>query len=68
MCFGRHGEEHTLLKFSSPQSVSQSVARLARNEVRGRFVDRFQSGLEVADYPMRLAVRHKQETLPRVGL
>ena len=62
------GEEHTLLKFSCPQCVSQSVARLAPEEVRRRLVGRFQPRLEAADYPGRLEVRCTQETLPRVGL
>jgi len=62
------GEEHTLLKFSCPRCVSQSVARLAPEEVRRRLVGRFQPRLEAVDYPGRLEVRCTQETLPRVGL
>jgi len=62
------GEEHTLLKFSCPQCVSQSHARLAPDEVQRRLRDRFQPRLEAVDYPGRLKVRHTQETLPRVGL
>ena len=62
------GEEHTLLKFSCPQCVSQSVARLEPGEVRRRLIGRFQPRLEAADYPGRLEVRHTQEILPRVGL
>lgn len=62
------GEEHTLLKFSCPQCVSQSVARLTPEEVRRRLMGRFQPRLEAVDYPGRLEVRYTQETLPRVGL
>lgn len=62
------GEEHTLLKFSCPQCVSQSVAKLAPEEVRRRLAGRFQPRLEAVDYPGRLEVRYMQETLPRVGL
>ena len=62
------GEERTLLKFSCPQCVGQSVARLAPDKVRGRLEDRFKPRLEAVDYPGRLEVRHTQETLPRVGL
>jgi len=62
------GEEHTLLKFSSPQCVGQSVARLAPGEILGRLGDRFQPRLEAVDYSGRLEVRHTQEILPRVGL
>lgn len=62
------GEEYTLLKFSCPQCVSQSVARLAPEEVRRRLVGRFQPRLEAVDYLGRLEVRYTQETLPRVGL
>lgn len=62
------GEEHTLLKFSCPQCVSRSVARLAPDEIQQRLVDRFQPRLEAVDYPGRLKIRHSQETLPRVGL
>ena len=60
--------EHTLLKFSCPQCVSQSVARLAPEEVQRRLVGRFQPRVEAVDYPGRLEVRYTQETLPRVGL
>jgi len=62
------GEEHTLLKFSCPQCVGQSITRLVPDEVRGRLEDRFRPRLEVVDYPGRLEVRCTQETLPRVGL
>jgi len=62
------GEEFTLLKFSCPQCVSQSAARLAPDEVRRKLVDRFQPRLEAVDHPGRLEVRHTQETLPRVSL
>ena len=62
------GGEHTLLKFSCPQCVSQSVARLVSDEVQRRLVDRFQPRLEAVDYPGKLKVLHTQETLPRVGL
>lgn len=62
------GEEHTLLKFSCPQCVSQSAARLAPEEVRRRLVSRFQPRLEAVGYPGGLEVRYTQETLPRVGL
>ena len=62
------GEAHTLLKFSCPQCVSQSVARLEPGEVRRRLVGRFQPRLEGADYPGRLEVRYTQEIHPRVGL
>lgn len=61
-------EEPTLFKFSCPQCVGQSVARLAPGEVRRRLVDRFRPRLEAVGYPGRLEVRHTQETLPRVGL
>ena len=67
-CVLDSGEERTLLKFSCPQCVGQSIARLAPDEVRGRLVDRFQPRLEAVDYPGRLEVRHTRETLPRVGL
>ena len=60
--------EHTLLKFSCPQCVSQSVSRLAPDEVRKRLVDRFQPRLLAVDCSGRLKVRHTQEALPRVGL
>ena len=60
--------EHTLLKFSCPQCVSQSVSRLAPDEVRKRLVDRFQPRLLAVDYSGRLKVRHTQEALPLVGL
>jgi hypothetical protein len=62
------GEEHTLLKFSCPQCVSQSVARLAPDEVQKRLMERFQPRLRAVDYPGRLEVRCTRETLPRVGL
>ena len=62
------GEEHILLQFSCPQSVSQSVARLVPDEVRRRLLDRFQPRLQAVDYPGQLKVQHSQETLPRVGL
>jgi len=62
------GEEHTLLKFSCPQHVGRSVARLAPDEVRGRLEDRFRPRLEAVEYPGSLKVRCTQETLPRVGL
>jgi hypothetical protein len=62
------GKECTLLKFSCPQCVSQSVARLAPDEVQKRLVDCFQPRLEVVDYPGRLEIRYAQETLPCVGL
>lgn len=62
------GEEHTLLRFSCPQCVSQSAARLAPGEVRRRLADRFRPRLEAVDYPGRVEVRCNQETLPRVGL
>ncbi|KAF9645741.1 hypothetical protein BDM02DRAFT_3119732 [Thelephora ganbajun] len=62
------GEEHTLLKFSCPQCVSQSVARLAPDEVQRRLANRFQPRLEAVDYPGRLEILHTQENLPRVGL
>ena len=62
------GEEHTLLKFSCPQCVSQSVARLEPEEVQRRLEGRFQPRLEAANYPGRLDIRYTQEILPRVGL
>ena len=62
------GEAHTLLKFSCPQCVSRSVARLAPDEVRRRLLDRFQPRLQAVDHPGMLIVGHSQETLPRVGL
>ena len=62
------GKEQTLLKFSCPQRVSQSVARLAPGEVRRRLVNRFRPRLEAVDYLGRFEVRCTQETLPRVGL
>ena len=65
---GDSREEHTLLKFSCPRCVSQSITRLAPEEVRKRLVGRFQPRLEAVDYPGRLEVRYTQETLPRVGL
>lgn len=61
-------EEHALLKFSCPQCVSQSTARLAPDEVRRRLADRFQPRIQAVNYPGRLEVRHAQETLPRVAL
>jgi len=61
-------EEHALLKFSCPQCVSQSVPRLAPEEVQGRLMGRFQPRLEAADHPGGLEVRYTQETHPRVGL
>lgn len=61
-------EEYTLLKFSCPQSMGQSVPRLALGELRRRLVDRFHPRLQAVDYPGRLRVQHSQETLPRVGL
>ncbi|KAF9781561.1 hypothetical protein BJ322DRAFT_1111489 [Thelephora terrestris] len=62
------GEERTLLKFSCPQCVSQSVARLSPDEVCRRLVGRFQPRLRAADPSWRLKVLHTQETLPRVSL
>ena len=61
-------EEHPLLKFSCPQCISQSVARLKPDQVRGRLVDRFRPRLKAVDHPGRLEVRYTRETLPRVGL
>ena len=60
--------EHTLLKFSCPQCVSQSVSRLAPDEVRRRLVGRFRPRLRAVEYSGGLKVRHTQETLPRIGL
>ena len=60
--------DHTLLKFSCPQCVSQSVARLAPDEMQRRLVSRFLSRLQAVDYPGRLHIRRSQETLSRVGL
>lgn len=62
------GKERALFKFSCPQCVSQSVARLAPDEMQRRLVGRFQPRLQAVDYPGRLLVRRSQETLPRVGL
>jgi hypothetical protein len=62
------GEERMLLKFSCPQCVSQSVARLSPDEVRRRLVGRFQPRLRAIDPSRRLEVRHTQETFPRVSL
>lgn len=61
-------EEHALLKFSCPQCVSQSVMRLAPDEVRKRLGDHFQPRLRAVGYPGRLKILHSQKTLPRVGL
>jgi hypothetical protein len=61
-------EEHTLLKFSCPQCVSKSAARLTPGEIQRRLVDRFQPRLQAVDYPRKLKVWHTQETLARVGL
>ena len=62
------GEEHILLKFSCPQCVSQSVARLAPYEVQRRLMKHFQPRLEAVGYLGRLEIKHVQETLPCVGL
>lgn len=61
-------EIHTLLKFSCPQDVSQSVSRLAPDQVQRRLADRFQPRLQAVEYPGRLEVWHTQKVLARAGL